>query len=377
MEYTNLPIVGRVQHGEKVGGRAKEYGHFILKTQDVQMQVYSDRFDKLFKGKQSIDITIFNEEPLAIKYARFNQGGEACHCKDGETTANLKSKNGWQQIKCDTFNCQYRQRNEQGKMACNRMAWFKFMIPSICKDRIFLMRITGQTSIDALDDYFKLQKAQGNSIKGNYTIFLKQKEQSNILCQTFNNYVLDILKKDNFNSEETIPQNTEKTNKVHVEDSKSESKNVENQQKTATIPKKTDAIVNESKGKAEKKPKIEKTNKTSEAKVEKMKTKKSENISKNEESKKEKNEYANYYILDSTDTEKLKSKDGTEKDYVVGKFYDMNNKISNIVIRPEHAKELVECDLGTVTELDVQERLGMLFAINLKFIDKRLKKIAA
>lgn len=57
------------------------------------------------------------------------------------------------------------------------------------------MRITGQTSINMLDDYFNLQKAQGNSIKSHYTLFLKQEEQPNILGQTFNNYVLDILKK--------------------------------------------------------------------------------------------------------------------------------------------------------------------------------------
>lgn len=38
------------------------------------------------------------------------------------------------------------------------------------------MRITGQTSIYRLDDYFNLQKAQANSIKGRYTLFLKQEK---------------------------------------------------------------------------------------------------------------------------------------------------------------------------------------------------------
>ena len=88
--------------------------------------------------------------------------------------------------------------------------WLKFLIPSVCRDRIFLMRITGQTSINRLDDYFNLQRAQGNTIKGHYTLFLKQEEQSNNLGKTFNNYVLDILKKEDFISQNTIPKKIEK-----------------------------------------------------------------------------------------------------------------------------------------------------------------------
>lgn len=70
----NLPVVGRVQHGEKIEGKgAKELGYFIVKIQDTYMQEYLEKFNKQYKGKKSIDIQIFNEEPLTIKYARFNQ----------------------------------------------------------------------------------------------------------------------------------------------------------------------------------------------------------------------------------------------------------------------------------------------------------------
>ena len=98
-----------------------ELGHFIAKIEDKHMQQYLQKFNELHKGKQSIEIELFNDEPLTTKYARYNQSGEVCYCMADSTQANQKTKNGWQKINCDTFNCQYRQKNEQGKCACNRI----------------------------------------------------------------------------------------------------------------------------------------------------------------------------------------------------------------------------------------------------------------
>ena len=55
----------------------------------------------------------------------------------------------------------------------------------------------------------------------------------------------------------------------------------------------------------------------------------------------------------------------------------MNDKISNIAIKPEDAAELVKCDLGTFVRLDVSEIKGRKFALKLEFIEKTLKKVAA
>ena len=55
----------------------------------------------------------------------------------------------------------------------------------------------------------------------------------------------------------------------------------------------------------------------------------------------------------------------------------MNNKICQVAIRPEDADELLECDLGTVVRLDVQDVGNRKFAIKLEFIEKRIKNIAA
>lgn len=389
MEQTkllNLPIIGRVQHGEKINNKVKEYGYFIVKSEDSFMQTYLDKFDKLFKGKQSIDIEFFNEEPLTKKYVRYNQSGEVCRCLEGSDKATQRVKNGWQQIQCDISKCQYRQRNESGKCACNRIGWLKFLIPSVSTDRIFLMKITGQTSINNLDDYIKLQKAQGHSIKGHYTIYLKQKEQSNNLGQTFNNYILDILKKDDFISTKQIPEKTETVKNSNSQSNTNlSSKPVSNEktiQKTDSTP---TPITPETKKDNTTSSKTEKKTSTSK-KSKQTTTKQKETTSKNNDAEKSKSSeitekksedlnYDNYFALLKTFKETLISK-GKPKEYLIGEFTDMKDNISNIVIKPEYEAELLECDLGTTVKLDVAEIGGRKFAMNLEFLNKLIKNAA-
>ncbi len=339
------------------------------------MQEYLEKFNKQYKGQKSIDIEIFNEEPLSIKYARFNQGGAACYCMENSNNAKQKTKNGWQEINCDKYNCQYREKNEYGKSACNRMGWLKFIIPSVCKDRIFLMRITGQTSINRLKDYFNLQKAQGNSIKACYTLYLKQEEQSNNLGKTFNNYILDILKKDDFKSINTNSTVIENTKKQTDENNKNVNNTVvkEETQKTEQIPV-TNTV-------DDKKPKEKVVNKKSTAKP-KKEIENKVNVSKEQDkskeiSNKENNDSDNYYALLRTFTKTLTDKEGKQREYLVGEFADSKDKTSNIIIRPEDAEELSKCDLGTFVRLDVIEKGTNKFAMKLEFIQKCLKKIAA
>lgn len=338
------------------------------------MQEYLEKFDKQYKGKQSIDIEIFSEDTLSIKYARFNQGGSVCYCMQDSNKAKQKTKNGWQEINCDKYNCQYRQKNEYGKSACNRIGWLKFIIPSVCRDRIFLMRITGQTSINRLNDYFNLQKSQGNSIKGHYTLYLKQEEQSNNLGKTFNNYILDILKKDDFKSKNTIPTVAENTEKQTDENNKNVNSTVEKEKSEEKQILATNTA-------DDKKPKVNSINKKATVKP-KKETQKQEKISEEQKDSKQKSdktneETDNYYSLLSTSTKNLTDKAGISKEYLVGEFADSKDKIVNIVIRPEDAKELEQCDLGTFVRLDVVDRGTNKFAMKLEFIQKCLKKVAA
>lgn len=104
----------------------KEYGYFILKIKDKNMQSYLDKFNQSLKGKQNIDIEFLDDNPFSMKYVRHNQGGKACYCMVGSNTANMKTKDGWKKVECNE-NCQYRQKDVKGKSACNMLRLFKIL----------------------------------------------------------------------------------------------------------------------------------------------------------------------------------------------------------------------------------------------------------
>ena len=344
---TNLPVIGMVQHGIQIQNpngtkRAKELGHFIAKIQDNYMQKFLQKFDELYTGKKYLEIEFVNDNPLTKKFVRYNQGGEVCHCLEGNSTGSQKTKDGWKPIKCETDKCQYRQKNEKGKTVCNRIAWLKFFIPSISKDRIWLMKITGQT---------------------------------------FNNYVLDILKKEDFLLEQTTPKTSENTQELSTKNEQNVNNNVVNQELAVSTNNDNSTVTSVENIKPK-----ETTTKKSTAttkKQTKSKTKNEEEKApkemKTEESKTENSDdkLKNCYALLNTFTETLVDNQGNKKEYLVGEFADMKDKISNIVIRPEDSAELAECDLGTFVRLDVSERKGRKFAMKLEYIDKTLKKVAA
>ena len=343
------------------------------------MQKFLQKFDELYKGKQYVEIEFYDDNPLTTKYVRYNQSGNVCHCIEGQSTASLKTKNGWQPIECNTEQCQYRQKNEDGKTACNRIAWLKFFIPDVCQDRIWLMKITGQTSINRIDSYIALQKMLGNSLKGRYILFLRQEEQTNKSTgQKFNNYILNIMKKEDFLSEPISPQITENPGEISTKNAQVVNNSIEKQEQSTN---KTQATNTEAQ---DKKPKEKTTKKTTTSKATTTKETKPKETKANTQEPETKsttddkaNEFENYYILESTFTEKITDKNGVAKDYLIGKFYNMQDQPFNIVVRPEHAAELQECDLGTVVELQTKNVLEKIFAIDLKFIEKRTKKVAA
>lgn len=390
MEQTrniNLPIIGMVQHGIQIQNpngtkRAKELGHFIARIQDNYMQKFLQKFDELYKGKTYIEIEFVNDNPLTKKFVRYNQGGDVCHCLEGQTTGSQKTKNGWKPIECNIEQCQYRQRNENGKTTCNRIGWLKFFIPSISKDRIWLMKITSQTSIDRIDAFINLQKAQGNSLNNRYILFLKQEEQeSKFTGQKFNNFLLDILKKEDFLLEETIPKTSKNTQELSTTNEQNVNNNVVNQEKSVTT-KNDNSTVTPVENITPKETTTKKSTATTKKQTRSKTKKEEEKAPKENVTEESKNENAednlkNCYGLLKTFTETLTNKKGEQKEYLIGEFVDMKDNVSNIVIRPEDSAELAECDLGTFVRLEVNEIGGRKFAMKLEFIEKTLKKVAA
>lgn len=369
--------------------RVKAYGYFIAKIQESNMQQYLDKFDELIKGKSSLDIRLLKENTFSIRRVRYNQSGAVCYSMDGEDIGKIREKNLWKEHSCDS-SCSYLQKDSNGRTACNRIAWLKFFIPEIATDRIWLMQITGQQSIDNIDAYLQLQKLQGNSLDNLFTLFLKQKEQIDCFGKIHKNYVLDIIKKVDFISKPQIPQieqgqkdlSTQNTQNVNnnVEKEKenvaeksvaTQKSNIETKNAESTKPKEdTKQIQNASTNIAENKETTKLKKQT------KSKTKKVEEESKTEKQQDAVN-YENYYVFESLSSETIKTKSGL-KDYTIGKFYDMQDKQHDIIVKPEYVTELQKCELGTIVQfIEIKEIDGRKFALDLNFIHKMEKNIAA
>lgn len=372
--------------------RVKDYGYFIAKIQESNMQQYLNKFDELIKGKTTLDIQLLEKDTFTIKRVRYNQGGAACYCMNGEDTGRIKEKNLWKPTPCNS-SCSYLQKDANGKTACNRIAWLKFFIPKISMDRIWLMRITGQQSIDNIDAYIQLQQLQGNSLNNLFTLFLTQKEQTNFLGKTFNNYVLDIVKKGDFISEPQIPQTNQIQKDLSTKNTQNVNNNVEKEaqntvakpittQKSNTVIKKAE----DTKSKENTKQiQNEATNvtgvkeTTKPKKQTKSKTKNAEEKLKESTNEKQQNteNYDNYYVFESLSSETIKTKSG-KKEYTIGKFYDMQDKQHNIIVKPKYVSELQNCELGTIVKFtEIKEIEGRKFALDLNFIQKMEKNIAA
>lgn len=356
------------------------------------MQSYLNKFDELIKGKTTLNIQLLEKDTFTIKRVRYNQGGAACYCMDGEDTGRIKEKNLWKPTPCNS-SCSYLQKDANGKTACNRIAWLKFFIPEISTDRIWLMRITGQQSIDNIDSYLQLQQLQENSLNNLFTIFLTRKEQTNFLGKTFNNYVLDIVKKEDFISESQIPQTEQELKDLSTKSTQNVNNNIEKEKKdtiTKTVTTQKSNVVAQNaevtKTKEDDKQiqnetanKIETKETTKLKRQTKSKTKKAEE--KPKESMKEKQQdtenYDNYYVFESLSSEKIQTNSGP-KNYTIGKFYDMQDKQHNIIVKPEYVRELQNCELGTIVQFtEIKEIEGKKFALDLNFIQKMEKNIAA
>jgi hypothetical protein len=367
-----LPIIGRVQHGEQIVNdngkkQVKEYKYFIAKVKEPNMQHYLEKFNKLIKGKKNIDIQFLDDNPLTVRYERNNQGGRACYCMENEETGKQKVKNLWQPIKC-TADCQYLKRDSNDKKACNRIAWLKFFIPEISTDRLWLMKITSQEAIDNLKGYIAMQKLQGNSLKGTYTIFLYDAEQIDRQGKIHNNCLVDIVEK-NIATQNTIPQisqNVEHHQTIQAEVKEttlSKNKDTVKESKKSNTRKSTSKTAAES---TSKKAEKEETKSVSENNTKDIST--AENL--------QSKETTGDYAFISTYEEIVKTAKG-EKKYVVGEFVDMDDKIHNIYVKHEFANELRQCDIGTMVKLTVQEKADRKFAMDIMYIIKMQKKDVA
>jgi len=296
---------------------------------------------------------------------------------------------------------------------CNLEGTLKFLLPGISDDRIWLMKITGYKSIQRIQAYIQFQKELGNSLIGDYELFLNKETQVNKLGKVFNNYILDIMKsqqiisKKSIQSTQNISKELNQTNITNQNQLSTKNlQNVENKIQNSNITENISDTKNKSnitdveEDKGTKTPKKTTRKKKEKVETEQQEMKETQNAEINnkienntqDENKNvlqeqtqinnadvpvaEDDEFKNQYILFSTSNKEF-MKDGKPTQYLVGNFYDINNNPIDVVIPQKYAEELTKCDVGTTVILDLAKAGQNYFTNSIKYEQKILKKVAA
>ena len=381
----NFPICGQIQHGiqEIVNNKkkVKELGYFIAKVKDDNLKFLLNRFNEKLDKKTAITIRFFDEDPFTVRQIRYNQGGKACYCMEGEKKGKQKVQNKWTTIECKE-DCQYRIKTGLGRAMCNEEGTLKFMLPEICTDKIWYMKITSHTSIDILRDYIKFQKQIGNSLIGDYVIFLKEVEHT-VENKKYKNKVVDIVKKEDFisNNEIVSFNQTNLQNQSQLSTYKAE--NVENSTEINESKSKNfqnDVVKEQKESEVENiEQKAEITEKKTSKKAIKTKKEKKNDVGKITETQEEikmNTKFERYHVLINTET-KILTKDGKPTEYLYATFENTNGDIVEVIIPPKYAQELKECNLGTTVFLDLQTKGDKTFTNSIEYIEKYIKDVAA
>lgn len=338
------------------------------------MQFLLNRFNEKYHQENKINVRFFDENPLSVRRTRYNQGGAVCYCMEEQEQGKQKVSNVWKTVNCSE-DCKYRMSSDgTSKPMCNLEGNLKFLLPEISSDRIWIMKITGQTSIQRLKAYINLQKQLGNSLIGDYTIFLKKEEQTNKSGKTFNNYILDIMKKEDFISNNTIPQNQTKPKELSTKSSQNVNNTTTKTNENVDKKEENTTKVNEKPLKEVKTVEKKATKKVDKDK--KQETAIQEENKQKQEDKESKNEFENYYILVETSTKTL-MKAGKPTEYLIGNFVDIKDKTIDVVIPPQFADELLQCDIGTTVILDLATVGDKTFTNSIEYVQKCLKNVAA
>lgn len=376
---TNLPIVGRIQHGEQQvvnqRKRVTELGYFIAKTKNNNMNFLLNRFNEKYPKQTFLNVQFFDEDPLTVRKARYNQGGIVCYCMSGTSKGKQKVSNKWQDIECDS-NCKYCIKQEgTSKPACNYEGTLKFMLPEISQDRIWIMKITGQQSISNLEEYIEFQKYLGNSLKGTYTIFLNQIEQTNSEGKKFNNFVIDIVKAEDFNSNNNSNSQIDSKNPIISTQNIDNNipSQVPNEKNTQKDTKKTNR---QTKTSTKKDAKTNNTNVVTSTSDEKNDSQMKQTQVTDEKKNNAPETHQEHCFLYDTEYKNFK-KSGKDTEYLIAKVADVNDKTTDVVVKPEFREKIEKCDIGTELIIELEKFGENIISKHIEFVNPIPKKVAA
>lgn len=377
-----LPLAGKIQHGKQEqsqkGRKIIELGYFIAKAENETLTFLENRFNEKYPQKQLIHIRFFDENPYTVRRIRYNQSGAVCYCPYEETKGKQKVSGVWKNINC-TEDCKYRITEEgKNKPACLFEGNLRFLLPEISQDRIWRMQIKGYQSIFALYEYLSFQKYLGKSLIGDYYLFLKKKKQTSKDGKSYENYILDIIRKEDFISSNDSLNNTEQ--------STIQAQNVDNSiEIPPVIENKNDSnskeTITETKNKEQTKAKTTRTKKTENKTTPKKEDKTTvveNNVTnlKNTENSNPDDKFKNYYLLLDKGYKTLINS-GKPTEYLVANFVDQYDNVKEVIIAPQFIDEISECDTGTNVILDLAVAGEKTFTKDIKFVKKIKNDVAA
>lgn len=377
-----LPLAGKIQHGKQEqsqkGRKIIELGYFIAKAENETLTFLENRFNEKYPQKQLIHIRFFDENPYTVRRIRYNQSGAVCYCPYEESQGKQKVSGVWKPVECNE-ECKYRIVEEgKNKPACLFEGNLRFLLPEISQDRIWRMQIKGYQSIFAILEYLDFQRYLGKSLIGDYYLFLKKKKQTSKDGKSYENYILDIIRKEDFISTNDSLNNTQQST-IQVQNVDNsieippviENKNDSNNKETIT----------ETKNKEQTKAKTTKTKKTENkitSKKEDKTTVVENNVTnlENTENSNPDDKFKNYYLLLDKGYKTLINS-GKPTEYLVANFVDQYDNVKEVIIAPQFIDEISECDTGTNVILDLAVAGEKTFTKDIKFVKKIKNDVAA
>ncbi len=315
-----------------------------------------EKFNKIYGNKPTkLKVKFFEEEPFTVRNARYNQSGLMCYCMQGKTLGKEKDKNVWKEKEC-LENCEYLISKDNQKPACMEEGTLKFLLPEISNDRVWIMKVRGITVIDKISDYIISQGLIGNSMIGEFYLYLKKEEhirQSD--GQKFTNYTIDILKIDNQEIPIIQPEQQEimsQSQNNHEIQKKNKSQNT-----IITTKKKNN----------------DKTTTSKKTTTNNVITMNNQNNIKFETVNEGEYDVDKCYCYLGVKPIEIVNK-GQKLNYTIGTFIDSNDKEVSAIVNQDLANELKSCDLGTIVLIETVNKLNHLWVTDFKYVQKMLKE---
>ena len=220
-----------------------------------------------------------------------------------------------------------------------------------------------------------IEKYLGNSLKGTYTIFLNQIEQTNSEGKKFNNFVIDIVKAEDFNSNNNSNSQIDSKNPIISTQNIDNNipSQVPNEKNTQKDTKKTNR---QTKTSIKKDAKTNNTNVVTSTSDGKNDSQMKQTQVTDEKKNNAPETHQEHCFLYDTEYKNFK-KSGKDTEYLIAKVADVNDKTTDVVVKPEFREKIEKCDIGTELIIELEKFGENIISKHIEFVNPIPKKVAA